>query len=95
MFSRSNHRNFLSLPKIKCDEIETIVQELHETKNQAGLRLLLNQKVDCDNADNDDWTALERAAAQRDDSTMELLFAAGARCRKQLAEDIFTAAELF
>ena len=31
LFSRTNHREFLSLPKLKCDEIETLVQELQST----------------------------------------------------------------
>ena len=60
------------------------------TGNEAVLRLLLGQKVDCNKADKDDWTPLEQAAAQRDESTMKLLLAAGAQCRKQLLLRIFT-----
>ena len=60
------------------------------TGNQAVVRLLLGQNVDCNKADNDDWNPLEQAAAQRDESTMELLFAAGAQCRKQLLLRIFS-----
>lgn len=61
-----------------------------ETKNQAVLRLLLDQEVDCNDADNDGWTPVERAAAQRDESTMKLLFAAGAQCSKHLLLKIFS-----
>ena len=61
-----------------------------EEKQQAVLRLLLGQKVDCNNGDNDDWTPIEQAAALCDHSTMELLFAAGAECRQHLLLKLFS-----
>lgn len=63
LLERKDWRN----PDCRDNDGRTPLSWVCETENQAVLRLLLGQEVDCNNADNDDWTPLETggSAARR------------------------------